>query len=115
MVGHVDEFLTFVPAKGTNKGFKLLLASPNVCYRLLQELEAQGAGTRRCSRQEASRPLQQRVDATTTVSQVLGNQKLAAENSRYQAHLDWNRDVLMRELGLADDDIGNYRRCSKST
>ncbi|NXF13057.1 PADI1 deiminase, partial [Smithornis capensis] len=42
-VGHVDEFLTFVPAFD-RKGFRLLLASPNACYKLFQEKQRQGHG-----------------------------------------------------------------------
>ncbi|NWX56408.1 PADI1 deiminase, partial [Promerops cafer] len=42
-VGHVDEFLTFVPALD-RKGFRLLLASPNACYKLFKEKQQQGHG-----------------------------------------------------------------------
>uniref|UniRef100_A0A8C4TWB9 Protein-arginine deiminase n=1 Tax=Falco tinnunculus TaxID=100819 RepID=A0A8C4TWB9_FALTI len=42
-VGHVDEFLTFVPAYD-RKGFRLLLASPNACYKLFKEKQRQGHG-----------------------------------------------------------------------
>ncbi len=34
-VGHVDEIMTFVPAP-TGKGFKLLLASPRLAYKILE-------------------------------------------------------------------------------
>lgn len=40
-VGHVDEFLSFVP--GPKKGFRLLLASPRACYALLEEQLSGGA------------------------------------------------------------------------
>ncbi|NWT83331.1 PADI1 deiminase, partial [Lanius ludovicianus] len=42
-VGHVDEFLSFVPAPD-RKGFRLLLASPSACYRLLREKQEEGFG-----------------------------------------------------------------------
>ncbi|NXD17992.1 PADI3 deiminase, partial [Nothocercus nigrocapillus] len=42
-VGHVDEFLTFVPAPD-RQGFRLLLASPSACYRLLKEKQEEGYG-----------------------------------------------------------------------
>uniref|UniRef100_A0A8I3MRW5 Peptidyl arginine deiminase 4 n=1 Tax=Canis lupus familiaris TaxID=9615 RepID=A0A8I3MRW5_CANLF len=41
-VGHVDEFLSFVPAP--KKGFRLLLASPRACYALLEEQLKGGHG-----------------------------------------------------------------------
>ncbi|XP_047583220.1 protein-arginine deiminase type-1 isoform X2 [Lutra lutra] len=42
-VGHVDEFLSFVPTSD-QKGFRLLLASPSACLRLFQEKEEEGYG-----------------------------------------------------------------------
>ncbi|NXA16016.1 PADI3 deiminase, partial [Sapayoa aenigma] len=42
-VGHVDEFLSFVPAPD-RKGFRLLLASPSACYQLLKEKQEEGYG-----------------------------------------------------------------------
>lgn len=36
LVGHVDEIITFVPAPG-GPGFKLLLASPKLAYKILQD------------------------------------------------------------------------------
>ncbi|NWS20023.1 PADI1 deiminase, partial [Pachyramphus minor] len=43
LVGHVDEFLSFVPAPD-RKGFRLLLASPSACYQLLKEKQEEGYG-----------------------------------------------------------------------
>ncbi|XP_012517928.1 PREDICTED: protein-arginine deiminase type-2 [Propithecus coquereli] len=57
-VGHVDEFMTFVPIPGT-KQFRLLMASTPTVIPL--------SPTQRC--------------------------------------LDWNRDILKKELGLTEDDI----------
>ncbi|XP_009327559.1 PREDICTED: protein-arginine deiminase type-1-like, partial [Pygoscelis adeliae] len=42
-VGHVDEFLSFIPAPD-RKGFRLLLASPSACYQLLKEKQEEGFG-----------------------------------------------------------------------
>ncbi|KAJ7306589.1 hypothetical protein JRQ81_009962 [Phrynocephalus forsythii] len=42
-VGHVDEFLSFVPAPD-RKGFRLLLASPLACLNLFKEQEKDGYG-----------------------------------------------------------------------
>ncbi|NWV25886.1 PADI3 deiminase, partial [Origma solitaria] len=42
-VGHVDEFLTFVPAPD-RKGFRLLLASPSACFQLLRDKQEEGFG-----------------------------------------------------------------------
>ncbi|CAB1353614.1 unnamed protein product, partial [Coregonus sp. 'balchen'] len=43
LVGHVDEFMTFVPAPD-KKGFRLLLASPDAGYKLFRGLQNDGHG-----------------------------------------------------------------------
>uniref|UniRef100_A0A7N6ADL0 Protein-arginine deiminase n=1 Tax=Anabas testudineus TaxID=64144 RepID=A0A7N6ADL0_ANATE len=43
IVGHVDEFMTFVPAPD-RKGFRLLLASPDAAYKLFRGLQNEGHG-----------------------------------------------------------------------
>jgi hypothetical protein len=48
-VGHVDEVMTFVPAPGP-KGFKLLLASPRLAFRILRAAAALGRGSERMLR-----------------------------------------------------------------
>uniref|UniRef100_A0A8C6LTT3 Peptidyl arginine deiminase, type II n=1 Tax=Nothobranchius furzeri TaxID=105023 RepID=A0A8C6LTT3_NOTFU len=77
-VGHVDEFMTFVPAPD-RKGFRLLLASPDAAYKLLKRLWSDGH------------------------AQVKMFEGLIF--CIPQSCIDWNRDVLKRELGLDDDDI----------
>ncbi|KAK2106029.1 hypothetical protein P7K49_015543 [Saguinus oedipus] len=42
-VGHVDEFMTFVPIPGTKK-FLLLMASTAACYKLFREKQKDGHG-----------------------------------------------------------------------
>uniref|UniRef100_A0A8C5MTH1 Peptidyl arginine deiminase 2 n=1 Tax=Leptobrachium leishanense TaxID=445787 RepID=A0A8C5MTH1_9ANUR len=42
-VGHIDEFLTFVPTSD-QKGFRLLLASPATCLRIFYEQKQEGNG-----------------------------------------------------------------------
>ncbi|KAG8007584.1 Protein-arginine deiminase type-4 [Nibea albiflora] len=73
LVGHVDEFMTFVPAPD-GKGFRLLLASPDAAYKLFKGLQKDGHGQAKLFE---GRP----------------------------SCIDWNRDVLKRELGLDDEDI----------
>jgi protein-arginine deiminase len=43
-VGHVDEFLTFLPAKSGRFGFKLGLASPRLAMEILRDLSGRGLG-----------------------------------------------------------------------
>lgn len=97
LVGHVDEFMTFVPAPN-RKGFRLLLASPDAGYKLFRGLQNSGHGQATL------------FDGLTnaeqiTLDKILKDEKLQAENNYVQSCIDWNRDVLKRELGLDDEDI----------
>uniref|UniRef100_A0A8C7VX63 Peptidyl arginine deiminase, type II n=1 Tax=Oncorhynchus mykiss TaxID=8022 RepID=A0A8C7VX63_ONCMY len=93
LVGHVDEFMTFVPAPD-KKGFRLLLASPDAGYKLFRGLQNNGHGQAKM------------FDGRISVKdEILSDDKLRAENNYVQSCIDWNRDVLKRELGLDDDDI----------
>ncbi|KAM7324034.1 hypothetical protein ACRRTK_016339 [Alexandromys fortis] len=99
-VGHVDEFLSFVPAPD-RKGFRLLLASPAACFRLFQEKQKWGHG--RSLLFEGV--IGDRRVKTISINQVLSNQNLINFNKFAQSCIDWNREVLKRELGLSDCDI----------
>ncbi|XP_062363770.1 protein-arginine deiminase type-3-like [Cinclus cinclus] len=96
-VGHVDEFLSFVPAPD-RKGFRLLLASPSTCYQLLKEKQEEGFG-------EAV--MFQGLDRVPkpTINEILANEELRKFNDYAQSCISWNRDVLKRALGLAEPDI----------
>ncbi|KFO72704.1 protein-arginine deiminase type-1 [Cuculus canorus] len=96
-VGHVDEFLSFVPAPD-RKGFRLLLASPSACYQLLKEKQEEGFG-------EAA--MFQGLDGVPkpTINEILSNETLRKFNNYVQSCISWNRDILKRELGLAEQDI----------
>ncbi|KAE8298260.1 Protein-arginine deiminase type-2 [Larimichthys crocea] len=97
LVGHVDEFMTFVPAPG-RKGFRLLLASPDAAYKLFKGLQKDGHGQAKLFEGvEGEKPV--------TVDEVLSNDSLLTQNKYAQSCIDWNRDVLKRELGLVDEDI----------
>ncbi|KAM7006037.1 protein-arginine deiminase type-2 [Tautogolabrus adspersus] len=96
-VGHVDEFMSFVPAPD-RKGFRLLLASPDAGYKLFKRLQNDGHGKAKLFEglEEEKQP---------TVDEILDNESLQSENNYVQSCIDWNRDVLKRELGLEDADI----------
>ncbi|MUL37981.1 protein-arginine deiminase family protein [Gloeocapsopsis dulcis] len=99
-VGHIDEFMTFVPAPHP-KGFQLLLASPKKCYDLLYRLRDEGHShvLLRQGKQLYKKP------ADISVAEVLDNQELAHHNQRYQEHINWNREVLKEKLDLSEEDI----------
>uniref|UniRef100_A0A672GS02 Protein-arginine deiminase type-2-like n=1 Tax=Salarias fasciatus TaxID=181472 RepID=A0A672GS02_SALFA len=93
-IGHVDEFMTFVPAPDKN-GFRLLLASPDAGYKLFKSLSKQGHGNATLF-----------DGSINTHSQLYLSQKGLQDHNNYvQSCIDWNRDVLKRELGLDEGDI----------
>ncbi|XP_077007222.1 protein-arginine deiminase type-4 isoform X2 [Tamandua tetradactyla] len=95
-VGHVDEFLSFVPAPD-RKGFRLLLASPRSCYKLFQQQQQEGHGEALLF--EGIKRKKQKI------KDILSNKTLQKENSYVESCIDWNREVLKRELGLEEGDI----------
>ncbi|XP_056397936.1 protein-arginine deiminase type-2-like [Hyla sarda] len=95
-VGHVDEFMTFVPAPD-QKGFRLLLASPATCFRILQDKKQEGHGD--------VAMLQGFETKRWTVNKVLSTDTIIQENNYVQHCIDWNRDILKAELGLREEDI----------
>jgi protein-arginine deiminase len=99
-VGHIDEFMTFVPAP-TAKGFKLLLASTQKCYELLTRLRNEGHSELllRQGKRLYNKP------ADISVKDILEDEALSRDNQSYQAHINWNREVLKQELGLDEEYI----------
>ncbi|XP_077168162.1 protein-arginine deiminase type-3-like [Paroedura picta] len=97
-VGHVDEFLTFVPAPD-QKGFRLLLASPSACYKLLKQKEQQGYGDALMFEGKLER------DHQVQIKTILADQDFKSSNEYFQKCIDWNRGILKEELGLTEEDI----------
>uniref|UniRef100_A0A8D0GR52 protein-arginine deiminase n=1 Tax=Sphenodon punctatus TaxID=8508 RepID=A0A8D0GR52_SPHPU len=95
-VGHVDEFLSFVPAPD-RKGFRLLLANPSACYKLFKEKQKEGHGDaalfKGLKREEI------------TIEAILADKMLHHENFYVQNCIDWNRSILKQKLGLTEGDI----------
>ncbi|XP_048375062.1 protein-arginine deiminase type-4-like [Sphaerodactylus townsendi] len=98
VVGHVDEFLTFVPAPD-RQGFRLLLASPTACYKLLKAKEEEGHGE--------ALMFEGKLDIChqVKIKSILADEDLKSSNEYFQKCIDWNRDILKAELGLAEEDI----------
>uniref|UniRef100_A0A8C8S239 protein-arginine deiminase n=1 Tax=Pelusios castaneus TaxID=367368 RepID=A0A8C8S239_9SAUR len=90
-VGHIDEFLSFVPAPD-RKGFRLLLASPNACYKLLTEKQREGHGN---AAQFAGECKRRQLPFTSHQSRTFF----------LQSCIDWNRQTIKEELGLTEQDI----------
>ncbi|KAK2492232.1 hypothetical protein MC885_002639, partial [Smutsia gigantea] len=88
-VGHVDEFLSFVPTSD-QKGFRLLLASPSACLKLFQEKKEEGYG-------EAAQFDGLKDQVKRSINEMLVDRSLRNDSLYVQ--------VLKRELGLTEQDI----------
>ncbi|MDJ0600963.1 MAG: protein-arginine deiminase family protein [Crocosphaera sp.] len=93
-VGHIDEFMTFVPIS-SGKGFKLLLASPNQYYKIIREF----------SQQQQRNMFQRYSDGEISLVDLLSDDQLFEDNKRFQDYIDLNRSILKDKLGLVEDDI----------
>lgn len=100
-VGHIDEFMTFVPAVNSHKGFKLLLASTNTCFQILEALQSQGDG----NLQLRSGKRLSGKSAAITINEILDDQTFKRINQDFQRSIDFNERILKQELGLDKEDI----------
>ncbi|MES1241723.1 MAG: protein-arginine deiminase family protein [Acidobacteriota bacterium] len=93
-VGHVDEIISFVPSTA-GKPFRMLFASTTEALRILRALRDAGRGGLKLFTGKSRTPFQER-----TVTQILGNAPLLAQNATCQARLDGVESVMAAELGL---------------
>ncbi|XP_043356116.1 protein-arginine deiminase type-2 isoform X3 [Dermochelys coriacea] len=98
-VGHVDEFVTFVPLPD-KKQFRMLMASTSACYKLFREKQKEGHGEATMFKGYSGADTKR-----VTINKVLSNGVMVQENQYVQRCIDWNRDILKKELGLTEKDI----------
>jgi len=99
-VEHVDEFFHFVPAK-TALGWKLLVASPALMTKMLEEMKAKGNG---------AAVLHQGLpsgggDFEKSVDEALADTQLMQWSQVAEAKIQGHIDQLKAETGLTDADI----------
>ncbi|OCT73391.1 hypothetical protein XELAEV_18036368mg [Xenopus laevis] len=93
-VGHVDEFMTFVPT-----------ADKKVCIPDRAAIRNHGAPYSKIFWAPWPRPLHRKETKRWTVAKIISTDTLVKENLYAQHCIDWNRDILKQELGLTEDDI----------
>ncbi|XP_029801757.1 protein-arginine deiminase type-6 [Suricata suricatta] len=83
MVGHLAEFMCFIPTlkktKG-EKGFRLLLASPSSCYRLFEEKQKEGYGNMTLFDEVREDQLLSNGREANTINQLLANENMRKQN-----------------------------------
>ncbi|MER5492853.1 protein-arginine deiminase domain-containing protein [Streptomyces sp. NPDC002490] len=100
-VGHVDEFVQFLPAD-TPRGWRLGLADPSAGLQLLKDAQAAGNGGKRMF----SAPDKFGITVPrTTIAQKLADPTFLADNQRAADKIEANLRVLQRETGLTDAEV----------
>lgn len=101
-VGHVDEFLQFLPAN-TPRGWRLAVSDPRGGIALLRRLDAAGhGGTRLFSLPKRKG---ETVAPALTVHQAVKDRNLLLDNATAAKKIDANVATLKRETGLTDTEI----------
>lgn len=105
-VGHVDEFLSYVPAD-TPRGWKLLISSPRLSREMLTDLSDAGKGDLIVheGRQWIDFDSGGYVDADITVDALLADPIRLEASQDAQAMIDQEVEKIMEEVGLTDDDV----------
>ena len=94
-VGHVDEFLSFVPDPGAPRGFRFLIADVPAAYAMLDSMDP-----------DTFLPHYQDTHGYSTVGELLEDNALRALNEDLQAdYLDTTRELFKNELELSDEEI----------
>jgi len=94
-VGHVDEYISFIPDPNSDKGFKLLIADVDAAYAVL---DAQPPST--------SLPRYSGTHGYSTIGEIVDDNALRALNQDLQAdRIDPVREQLMAELDLEASDV----------
>jgi hypothetical protein len=94
-VGHVDEFISFVPDSTAPRGFRFLIADVPAAYALLESMNP-----------NTSLPRYQDTHGYSSVGELLDDDALRALNEDLQAdYLDTTREMFKQQMGLADEEI----------
>ncbi|WP_276206836.1 MULTISPECIES: protein-arginine deiminase domain-containing protein [Streptomyces] len=100
-VGHVDEFVQFLPAD-TPRGWRIGLADPDGGLRLLRDAQKAGHGTTKVF----SVPVKSGAQAPkATIDQALASRDLLADNQQAAQRIAANLAILKRETGITDAEV----------
>lgn len=113
-VGHVDEVFSFCPMKTAPKKFKVLIASPERAWKILEDLKAANPNADLFSGLSPTQPIlglanpaptMASIYQHRTVSTILADPALNAAQKSAQAKIDGIKKTLKRNLGLEDADF----------
>ncbi|MER6917229.1 protein-arginine deiminase domain-containing protein [Streptomyces sp. NPDC000594] len=100
-VGHVDEFVQFLPAK-TERGWRIAVSDPEAGLDILRKAKAEGHGGKRVFSVPG---VKGRPAPRVTIDQALADRKFLADNQLAQERIAANLRVLKKETGVTDKEI----------
>jgi protein-arginine deiminase len=105
-IGHVDEFVQFVPVPGSPRGWKAVVADPTAGLNLLKAVQKSGHGGEimHGGLPKLEWPYDTRIDQRTT-NEFLADEQFVGTNERAAEKIQGNLDVLKQKAGLTDADI----------
>ena len=104
LVGHVDEYLSYVPAS-TPRGWKLLIASPDLARQMLLDAQADGYGSTMLHVGKFWYTNNGTAPADISIDDVLADPDLLEASQNAQAAIDDEVAKLQAEIGLSADEI----------
>lgn len=104
-IGHVDEFIQFVPVPGSPRGWKAVVADPTAGLNLLHGVVKAGHGDEimHGGLPKLEWPYDERIDQRTT-KEFLADEQFVGTNTRAASKIAANLNTL-RQHGLTDADI----------
>ncbi len=94
-VGHVDEFMSWIPVPGSRLGWKLVYTDIDGAWDVLERMD-----------QGTSLPLYSQAHGVATVGEMVEDNGLRALNEDlWEDYLEPNLDIIKEETGITDDDI----------
>ncbi|MFT7520864.1 MAG: hypothetical protein ACI9MC_003015 [Kiritimatiellia bacterium] len=98
-VGHVDEFMTFVPDPSAPRGFRFLFTDTSLGWKIIESMP----GTTTLPKYRSKPPY---GHGYATPAAILADNALRSYNDRLQStHLDPIREQMRTELGLSDEEV----------
>lgn len=104
VVGHVDEFFSFIPAS-TPRGWALLVADPRGAKTILDGLVTKGQGTSKVFSGKQVWGDRGEIPAETTVDGVLADAEILSTSQQAATKIDAALAVVKAATGLGDDEI----------
>ncbi len=105
-IGHVDEFIQFVPVPGSRLGWKAVVADPTAGLKLLDQVQKAGRGGDKLhgNLPPLQWPYDERIDQRTT-NEFLADSQFVETNEQAADRIRANLDVLRSKAGLTEADL----------